>query len=101
MKKALKGRVSPRKGVKLSDEIKQKISASKMGHKQSQETKDKRANKLRGLLRTPEQCLNISLAKKGKRFTEQHKIALSIAAKARRAREKLAEIAALGEIQDD
>lgn len=55
--KAHKGRVSPLRGVKLSEETKRKLSEAKRGKKrrpQTPETIEKRCKKLRGQKRTPE-----------------------------------------------
>jgi len=79
---ALKGRISPRKGVKLSEETKLRISKSKSGTKQPREAVIRRANAIRGQLRSAEQRANMSRARKGIPLSAQHKVALSEAKKA-------------------
>ena len=63
---SVKGRVSPNKGKKFSEETKQKISKSNKGKKFSEETKQK-----------------ISKSNKGKKFSEETKQKMSIAKKGR------------------
>ena len=71
----------------FTEEHKRKISLARSGQKlkpQSEETKNKRADKLRGTKRTVEQRNNISASKKGKRLSEAHKQALKDAKRNKR-----------------
>ncbi len=63
---SLKGRVSPRKGVILSDETKQKISANRSGIARSEEASKKAAESNKGRKRTEEQKAKISQGLLGK-----------------------------------
>jgi len=67
------------RGIKRSQETKDKISKGMKGIKRSQETKDKISKSIKGQTRTLEQCVNISKATKGKKKsfrTEEHKAKL-------------------------
>ena len=78
-----KGRISPRKGVKLSDETKARISASKSGIPQDPAVVAHRNAVNTGKKRTEEQKKRMSEAKKGKKLSPEHRHKLSIAAKSR------------------
>jgi group I intron endonuclease len=71
--KALKGRISPRKGVVLSDEIKLKISVGRSGIPRSPEAAAQAAKSNRGKKRSEEQKARLSDALKGKggKLTEE------------------------------
>jgi group I intron endonuclease len=64
--KALKGRISPRKGAVLSDETKQKISVGRSGIARKPEDAARAAESNRGKKRTDEQKALISASLKGK-----------------------------------
>jgi len=66
LSKSLKGRISPRKGVILGDDTKQKISKNRSGIPRTQEASDKAASSNRGRRRTDAQKERISLSLKGK-----------------------------------
>ena len=57
------------KGLKLSDEYKEKLSIAKKGKKMTQETKDKMSKAKTGVIFSDERKKNISEAKKGKTRT--------------------------------
>lgn len=62
----------PRKGFKLSEETKQKISAKKKGYKPTPEVVEKITSQLRGKPRPEEVRRKISIAQKGRKFTAEH-----------------------------
>jgi len=70
---SLKGRISPRKGVTLTDETKQKISANRSGIARSEEASQKAAESNRGKKRTEEQKARIAQSQLGKggKLTEE------------------------------
>ena len=71
LSKALKGRVSPRKGAKLPAELVERISAKNRGRVQSVEERAKRSLASKGIPRSPlteTHKQNIGLAAKGKRW---------------------------------
>ncbi len=57
----------------------EKLQQANMGKTQSDETKQKRSNSLKGRKRPPEVCAKISASHKGKTLTEEHRAKLSIA----------------------
>jgi group I intron endonuclease len=65
-----------RLGFKQSKETKEKIASSKIGHFVSEETR----NKIRGIHPSIETRYKMSIARKNKSFSEEHKISLSRAA---------------------
>lgn len=73
-----RGRIPWNKNKQIwSDEERKRIGErTKMRGPQTQETIQKRVNKLRGQKRTPEQCENISKSQKGRPLTESHKQSL-------------------------
>lgn len=77
---------NPRRGAKNSSEHNAKVSTANKGRllgiKQSDVTIEKRASKLRGRSRSTEARAAISAGKKGKRFSEKHRLALSVSRKA-------------------
>lgn len=78
----MKGKPSPRKGVKLSDETKAKISAAQIGKEITSETKAKISAALKGRNKSPEHIAKVVAANKGKKrgpLSEEHKDKLSIA----------------------
>ena len=83
---SLMGRISPRTGVVLSDEIKEKISKSKCGSSRSPAATAKARLKQIGQKRTAEQRARMSAAQKGRTFSEETKLKMSIAARAYRAK---------------
>jgi len=66
LSKALKGRVSPRKGVVLSEETRRKVSVGRSGIPRKPEDSAKAAESNRGKKRTDEQKARISDSLKGK-----------------------------------
>ena len=64
--KKLKGRTSPRKGKKLTEETKQKIREFNLGKCLSEEQKEKISKSMLGKTRSSEHCKKISESKKGK-----------------------------------
>lgn len=73
IRKKLIGRVSPRKGISLSKETKEKISNSLRGHKQSKEVVEKRRQSCTGKKRSEQSRNNISKGRKGIIFSESHR----------------------------
>ena len=72
------------KGHVISDASKEKMRNAKLGTKQSNITTGKRSASLTGKPRSAEACMNISIGKTGKKFTEEHKTALKEAWKIRK-----------------
>ena len=70
LSEALKGRVSPRKGVKLPQELVDRVSAKNRGRVQSAEERAMRSKMLKGILKPLR--------------SEQHKLKLGVSAKGRR-----------------
>lgn len=66
MSRSLMGRVSPRKGVSLSSETKEKIRQGKLGHKASPETRKKMSVSAKRVIHTPEWNRNVSKSNTGK-----------------------------------
>lgn len=71
-------------GYKFSEEARKRMSEKShfrnpinLGKKQSQETKDKRAAKHRGMKRSPACCKKISDSLKGKKLSAEHKRCIS------------------------
>lgn len=67
------GQPSPKRGTKLSQEIKDKISKSLTGRKQSKELIDKRVASCTGKKRSEQSRKNISEGRKGIVFLEEHR----------------------------
>jgi hypothetical protein len=79
------GKPGPMKGKKLSKEHIEEIRASKRGSKLRDETKLKMSLSAKNKPKSKEHCLNISKGRLGKKFgpqSEAHKLATSIAIKA-------------------
>lgn len=76
-----------RKGIKLSEETKAKISRTLTGRTISQETIRKRREKMKGVKRQPfsiERRIQMSISRKGKKtkpLSEEHKLKISLAKK--------------------
>jgi hypothetical protein len=71
--KANKGRVSSRKGVKLSDETKQKIRIANLGNKMSEESKIKNRIASTGRIKSEETRKRISESHKGVKQSPSHR----------------------------
>ena len=85
--KALKGRIGPRKGCKVTEETKRKLSLAQLGKKHSEETKKKISEANKGRVVSEEHKKKISIALRGKKnrlgykCSEKTKIRISIARK--------------------
>lgn len=94
LSKSLKGRVSPNKGKKMSEEQKERLRQVNLGKKQSEETKRKISEAGRGRIVSEETRKKLSKSNKGnkgragQKLSEEHKKKISEAAKNRHAANK-------------
>jgi group I intron endonuclease len=88
---SLMGRVSPRKGVTLSEETKAKISKNRTGIARSAEASAAAAASNAGRKRTDEQRARMCAAQKGRTFSDETKARMSLAALAYNARKREAQ----------
>lgn len=72
-----RGKPSPRKGMKASDETKQKLSDSHKGKKQSLETIEKRRQALLGRKQDPDVIENRASKRRGKKMSQESRQRMS------------------------
>uniref|UniRef100_A0A6M3IQ66 Homing endonuclease n=1 Tax=viral metagenome TaxID=1070528 RepID=A0A6M3IQ66_9ZZZZ len=86
--RTLKGRVSNRKGVKLSKETREKMSKAMKGFRHTEESKRKMSKAQKGKVISKEWRRKISEAQKGKVISEEAKKKMSIAHKGKKLSEE-------------